>query len=463
MTKLWGGRFDKATDDLMERFNASISFDWRLYEADIQGSIAYAKALERAGLLSAEEQKQIVAGLRQLREEFERGEFEVQAGDEDIHTAVERRLQELVGSVAGKLHTGRSRNDQVVTDVRLYALEATERVQTLIAELQQAIVDKAEAHLDLIMPGYTHSRQAQPILFSHWLLSCFWMLQRDRERLADLKERLSVLPLGAGALAGNPFPIDRQFLAQELGFDHISENSLDAVSDRDFLAELLFCAALLQVHLSQLAEDLILFSAPEYGFFQIDQAYATGSSLMPHKINPDSLELIRGKTGRTVGDLTALLTTLKGLPSAYNKDLQEDKEPLFDAIDTLEMTLPIMAGVVRTLAVDGEKMLAALNEEMLATDLADYLVEKGIPFRESHSIVGQMVKQASQTKGSLRQFSLAQFRQFSSCFEEDVYTVLDFRHSVERRASPGGTGTKAVTEQIKQAKAALQEGQGLEG
>jgi argininosuccinate lyase len=455
--KLWGGRFDKPTDSLMERFNASLGFDWRLYEADIRGSVAYAKALERAGLISSEERERIVTGLETIRAEFERGEFQVRPSDEDIHTAVERRLHELIGPVAGKLHTGRSRNDQVATDTRLYATEAVGRIGGLIREVQRAIVAQAKAHLDLIMPGYTHLQRAQPLLFSHWLLSYFWMLQRDRERLADWEKRASVLPLGSGALAGHALGIDREFLARELSFDRVSENSVDAVSDRDFIAELLFCTALLQIHLSRLAEDLILFSTSEFGFVQLDEAYATGSSLMPQKVNPDSLELVRGKSGRIVGDLLSLLTVLKGLPSTYNKDLQEDKEPLFDAVDTLEMELPVVAGVIRTLRVNGERMAAALDDSMLATDLADYLVRKGVPFRQSHEIVGRLVRHASGRGLSLRQVSLAEFRQFYLGFEEDVYEVFDVRRSVELKDSPGGTASRVVEEQLERARALLGE------
>ena len=451
MKKLWGSRFDKQTDALMERFNASIGFDWRLYDTDVRGSIAYARALERTGLITAEERARIVAGLEQVRDEFSRGTVELQPADEDIHTAVERRLHELIGPVAGKLHTGRSRNDQVATDVRLYALEAIDRITGLIRQVQQAIIARAEAHLDLIMPGYTHLRQAQPVLFSHWLMSYFWMLERDRRRLADCTRRTSILPLGAGALAGNSLGVDRQFLARELGFATVSENSMDAVSDRDFVAEFLFCAALLQVHLSRLAEDLILFSSPEFGFIVLDQAYATGSSLMPQKVNPDSLELMRGKAGRTIGDLVALLTVLKGLPSTYNKDLQEDKEPLFDVVDVLEMTLPIMAGVVDTLQVNADAMAGALNDAMLATDLADYLVRKGIPFRQSHEVVGRLVHHAVEKGIGLRDLSLATFQIFHRAFSEDVYEVFDFGRSVQQKGSRGGTAPQAVRQQIEQA------------
>jgi len=453
--KLWGGRFEGTPDELMEHFNASISFDWRLWAADVEGSMAYARALERAGLLTAEEREQLIQGLEAIAREFEAGEFEIVPSDEDIHTAVERRLGELVGQVAGKLHTGRSRNDQVATDLRLYLMGEIPDLRQRLSELQEAILTKAEQHLDVIMPGYTHLQLAQPVLFSHWLMSFFWMLQRDRERLGDLEKRVAVLPLGAGALAGHALGIDRQFLATKLGFRAVCENSLDAVSDRDFVAEFLFWAALLQTHLSRLAEDLILWSSAEFGFVELDDAYATGSSLMPQKKNPDSLELLRGKVGRMVGHLVALLTTLKGLPSTYNKDLQEDKEPLFDALDTLKLALPVAAGVVRTLKVNHAAMATALDDAMLATDLADYLVRRGVPFRQSHELVGRAVRRAEALGLPLRELSPTEFQAISDAFDADLYAVFDHRRSVEARDSYGGTATAAVRQQIERARAAL--------
>ncbi len=455
--KLWGGRFEGTPDDLMERFNASIGFDWRLWAADIEGSIAYAKALQRTGLLTAEERDQLIRGLEAVVREFEAGEFDIRSSDEDIHTAVERRLGEMVGEVAGKLHTGRSRNDQVATDLRLYLMWEIPGLRQQLVELQKAVLDRAGQHLDVIMPGYTHVQRAQPVLFSHWLMSFFWMLQRDRERLDDLEKRVAVLPLGAGALAGHSLGIDRQFLAAELGFQALCENSLDGVSDRDFVAEFLFWAALLQTHLSHLAEDLIIWSTAEFGFIELDDAYATGSSLMPQKKNPDSLELLRGKTGRLVGHLVALLITLKGLPSTYNKDLQEDKEPLFDALDTLKLALPVAAGVVRTLKVNGEVMAAALDDGMLATDLADYLVRCGVPFRRSHDRVGQAVRRAEELSLPLRELPLAEFQALSDTFDDDLYAVFDHHRSVEARDSYGGTATAAVQQQIERAAALLRE------
>ena len=455
--KLWGGRFEGTPDGLMERFNASIGFDWRLWAADIEGSIAYAKALQRTGLLTAEERDQLIQGLEAVEREFKAGEFDIRTSNEDIHTAVERRLGELTGEVAGKLHTGRSRNDQVATDLRLYLMWEIPELRQQLVELQKVVLDRAEQHLDVIMPGYTHLQRAQPVLFSHWLMSFFWMLQRDRERLDDLEKRVAVLPLGAGALAGHSLDIDRQFLAAELGFQALCENSLDGVSDRDFVAELLFWAALLQTHLSRLAEDLIIWSSAEFGFIELDDAYATGSSLMPQKKNPDSLELLRGKVGRLVGHLVALLTTLKGLPSTYNKDLQEDKEPLFDALDTLKLALPVAAGVVRTLQLNAEAMAKVLDDGMLTTDLADYLVRRGVPFRQSHELVGRAVRQAEALGLPLSELPLAEFGAISTLFDENLYAAFDYRRSVEAKDSYGGTATVAVRQQIERAAAALRE------
>ncbi len=449
---LWAGRFASATAELMESFNNSIGFDQRLYAADIRASIAYARALLKAKLLTSDEHDQLVSGLEQVQAEFDAGTFEIVPGDEDIHTAVERRLGELVGPVAGKLHTGRSRNDQVTTDLRLYLLQGMGHLDEALSQLQLAILDQAEAHLNVIMPGYTHLQQAQPLLFSHWLLSYFWKFQRDRQRLSGVKRRTSVSPLGAGALAGHPFGIDRHSLAAELGFADLAENSIDAVSDRDYVVEFLSWATLVQVHLSGLAEDLIVWSSREFGFVQVDDAYATGSSLMPQKKNPDSLELMRGKGGRMIGHLVSVLTTLKGLPSAYNKDLQEDKEPLFDALDTLAVELPVAAGVIRTLKINGQRMAAALDDALLATDLADYLVRKGLPFRQSHHLVGQAVRQAEELGVPLKQLEIAEYQAIHPSFAQDLYRCFDVRASVEARDAHGGTAPATVRIQIEQAR-----------
>ncbi|MBC7254837.1 MAG: argininosuccinate lyase [Chloroflexi bacterium] len=455
MAKLWGGRYTGPTDEQMWAFNASIGFDIRLAQADIRGSIAYAGALAHAGILSAQEHTTLVGGLRRIAEEFALGEFTLAPTDEDIHTAVERRLGELVGPVAGKLHTGRSRNDQVATDIRLFLLEELSALGSALRHLQQALVDKAKAHLDLIMPGYTHLQPAQPVRFSHWLLSFFWMLERDRERLGEIIRRAAICPLGAGALAGNAYGLDREALARDLGFSGVTENSMDAVSDRDVVLETLFWGALLGAHLSRLAEDLILWSTPQFGFVRLAERYTTGSSLMPQKRNPDSMELVRAKAGRLTGNLMKLLTVIKGLPSTYDKDLQEDKEPLFDTLDTLAMVLPITAGVIETLEVNAEAMRAALDDSLLATDLADYLVKKGLPFRQAHHVVGQAVLLAEERGVSLRALPLEALRNLSSAFEEDVYTALTFEGSVEARYVTGGTARRAVEEQIRRARERL--------
>jgi len=447
MTQLWGGRFSEGMTPLMHQFNDSIYFDMRLWEADLDGSMAYARALARAGVITEEEADILQDGLDEIRAEFAQNRFELKDSDEDIHTAVERRLGELVGEVAGKLHTGRSRNDQAATDTRLWLKRQIAQLRAEVVNLQQAILAKADEYFNVIMPGYTHLQQAQPVRFSHWLLSYGWMLQRDKERLDDLTKRVDVMPLGSGALAGNPLGIDRSFLAEALGFAAISANSMDAVGDRDYLVEFLSWAAITQMHLSRLAEDLIIYSSREFGFVTIADAYSTGSSLMPQKKNADSLELIRGKTGRVVGHLTGLLTTLKGLPSTYDKDMQEDKEPLFDTIDTLLMSLPIAAGVVSTLTVDASRIYDSMDSAMLATELADYLVSKGLPFRQAHHLVGEIVRKAIELDQPLFSFPLAAYQQFSPLFERDVHAWLTFNRAADRRASPGGTGETVVREQ----------------
>ena len=447
-TKLWGGRFSDALDPLMEEFNASIGFDWRLWQADIRGSQAYAQALARAGLLTEDEATRIVSGLERVADEWRADGFVIQEGDEDIHTANERRLTELIGPVAGKLHTGRSRNDQVATDLRLWLREEllarAQQVRTLI----EVAADRAESEIDLLMPGYTHLQPAQPTRWSHWLLSHAWAWQRDAQRLQDLLPRVNLLPLGNGALAGNPFPIDRDWLAQELGFAAPTPNSLDGVSDRDFVAEALFWATMTMLHISRWAEDLIIYSSREFGFVTLADAYSTGSSLMPQKKNPDSLELLRGKAGRVFGDMSGLLMTLKGLPSTYNKDLQEDKEPLFDAMESLAGALPIAAGALATLTVNGGRMAEALVPEMLATDLAEYLVRKGVPFRETHHVAGAAVALAESEGIALTGLSLAALRSLHPAFDEDVAAIWSYERSVEQRDVRGGSSRRAVREQI---------------
>ena len=392
-----------------------------------------------------------------MRDEFERGVFAPAPGDEDIHTAVERRLAEIVGPAAGKLHTGRSRNDQVATDARLWTMEAIAHTQAGVRALAGALVDQAEAHVETVMPGFTHLQPAQPVTFAHWLMAHFWPLTRDHDRLDGCAARAAVCPLGSGALAGTPYPIDREALARALGFAAISPNSMDAVSDRDFIAEYLFDAALLGVHLSRMAEDIIIYATPPLGFLRLGEPYTTGSSLMPQKRNPDSLEIARGKAARLMGHVVTLLATLKGTPSTYNKDLQEDKEPLFDAAATLHLLLPLMAGVVRSLEPDAARMRAALDPAMLATDLADYLVKRGVPFREAHGLAGRAVRLAEARGVPLDALSASDLRALSPLFEDDVRAVFDFDRAMVQRAAPGGTAPSAVRAQIAQGRAWLEE------
>ena len=448
----WGGRFNGKPDPQAWALNASLGFDRRLALQDVRGSLAWAQALANAGVLTEEERNQISGGLETIRGEFERQEFTFQASDEDIHTAVERRLGELIGPAAGKLHTGRSRNDQVATDLRLWLLEAIQSLDIAIAGLQTCLVDRAESDQEILLPGYTHLQRAQPILLGHWWLSHFWPLQRDRERLLQLRNRAATMPLGSGALAGTSFPVDRMALAADLGFSEPSANSLDAVSDRDFVAEFLFCAALTGSHLSRLSEAVVLFSSAEFGFFELSDAFSTGSSLMPQKKNPDVFELARGKAGSLLGYLTGLMTTLKGLPSAYDKDLQEDKLPVFNAYDTLMAILPVLAGALQTLTLHPDRMRAAIDPGMLATDLADYLVRKGLPFRQAHALAGQAVQLAEKLGKSLDKLSLPEFQSLSVLIGPDVEDVFDPQQSVARRNASGGTAPEAVKMQLQNAK-----------
>ena len=444
--KTWGGRFSGKTDPIFERYNASITFDRRMWAADIRGSRAYAAALARAGTITPLEADTLRTGLDRVADEWRANSFTLHPSDEDIHTANERRLGELIGAVAGKLHTGRSRNDQVATDIRLYLLEQIGVTKGLLAELITATTARAEGEMDILMPGFTHLQPAQPVRWSHFLLSYVAAWQRDGDRLVDLTRRTSVMPLGSGALAGNPFNLDRPALSTELGFSRISANSMDAVSDRDFIAEFLFFASLLMTHVSQLSEDLILWSSRR--FVTLADAYSTGSSLMPQKKNPDALELLRGKSARTTGALVTLLTLLKALPRAYNKDLQEDKEPLFDAIDTVQASLQILAGVVSTLTVHREAMQAGLVQEMLATDLAEYLVRKGVPFRETHHVAGAAVKLAEDRGVGLWHLTVHDLKQLHGSFDDDVIQIWDYEKSVESRNVPGGTSRSSQVEQI---------------
>ncbi|MCA9932771.1 MAG: argininosuccinate lyase [Ardenticatenaceae bacterium] len=455
MSKLWGGRFQKPTAELVRKFNDSLPFDVRLVDEDIRGSMAWARGLVGAGVLTPHEAQTLVDGLAQVQQEFTAGQFAFAPGDEDVHTAVERRLTEIVGAVGGKLHTGRSRNDQVATDFRLWVMGAVDALLLHVAHLQEALIASAEANLHTPMPGYTHLQHAQPVTWGHWILSHFWPLQRDTVRLVGVRDMASELPLGSAALAGTAYPVDREFLARELGFTGVSQNSLDAVSNRDFAADFLYAAALIGLHLSRLSEQLILFSSSEFGFVRLDDAYSTGSSLMPQKKNPDTLELTRGKAGRLIGSLTGLLATLKGLPSSYDKDLQEDKEPLFDAFDTLEVVLPVMTAVISTLMLRPERMAAQLEPTLLATDLADYLVKRGVPFREAHHLVGQVVQAGEERGVPLTALALADLQAISLHFGADVLTVFDVATSLASRNVTGGTGPDALQEQVMAAKTAV--------
>ncbi|XP_077764490.1 argininosuccinate lyase isoform X7 [Canis aureus] len=422
--KLWGGRFVGAVDPVMEKFNSSIAYDRALWEVDVQGSKAYSRGLQKAGLLTREEMDQILHALDKVAEEWAQGTFKVNPSDEDIHTANERRLKELIGETAGKLHTGRSRNDQVVTDLRLWMRQDCSRLSALLWELIRTMVDRAEAEHDVLFPGYTHLQRAQPIRWSHWILS--------------------------GAIAGNPLGVDRELLQAELNFGAITLNSMDATSERDFVAEFLFWASLCMTHLSRMAEDLILYGTKEFSFVQLSDAYSTGSSLMPQKKNPDSLELIRSKAGRVFGRCAGLLMTLKGLPSTYNKDLQEDKEAVFEVSDTMSAVLQVATGVISTLQIHRENMARALSPDMLATDLAYYLVRKGMPFRQAHEASGRAVFLA-ETKGvALNQLSLKELQTISPLFSGDVSRVWDYGHSVEQYTTLGGTARSSVDWQIGQ-------------
>jgi argininosuccinate lyase len=449
---LWGGRFSTKLNQQAWDLNSSLPVDQRLAVQDVDGSVAWANALHQAEVLLDEEHASILLGLGTVKAEFSSGQFSFAASDEDIHTAVERRLTDLIGPVAGKLHTGRSRNDQVATDFRLWMLQVIPAAQSALKELQTALVEQAELAGETLMPGYTHLQRAQPILLSHWWLSHYWPLQRDVERLLDLTKRVSILPLGSAALSGTPVPVDRTALAQSLGFAVASPNSLDAVSDRDFAAEFLFFATMTGIHLSKLAEQIVLYTSAEFGFFELSDAFSTGSSLMPQKKNPDVFELTRGKAGTLIGMLTGLLATLKGLPSTYDKDLQEDKAPVFQACDILLAILPVIAGALRTITPRPERMRAAIDSFMLATDLADYLVGRGIPFRETHAIAGKAVRLAGERKVGLQELSLEAYQELSPVFAADVYQVFDPLRSVEKRNAIGGTSLQSVKNQIKQIK-----------
>ena len=454
--KLWGGRFTGAADPSFAKFNSSFAFDRRLFAADVRGSIAHCHALRGASVLSAAEADQIVAGLQAILDEAtSRADYFDQTA-EDIHSFVEARLVEMIGDAGRKLHTGRSRNDQVATDLRLWLREAIDQLLERLKQTQAAFLDLAEREVGTVLPGYTHLQRAQPILFAHWCLAYFEMLVRDRERLAEVRRRVNVLPLGSAALAGTSFPIDREAVARELEFDGVTRNSVDAVSDRDFCVEFAGACSLIMIHLSRLAEEIILYTTAEFGFFELSDAVATGSSLMPQKKNPDSMELVRGKAGRVFGDLTALLTTLKGLPLAYNKDMQEDKEAVFDAFDTTAGSLEVSTIVLQNLTLNRERMRAAASKGMLnATELADYLVRKGVPFREAHETVGKAVLQAIEKGVELGELSLDELRALSNMIETDVLESLTLEQTLATKSQVGGTAPERVAEAVHTARESL--------
>jgi argininosuccinate lyase len=439
----------------MEKFNASIQFDKCMWREDIQGSKAYASALAETGIITKEERDQLLAGLDKVGAEWEAGTFVITASDEDIHTANERRLTEFIGSVGGKLHTGRSRNDQVAVDVRLWLVTQLRTMQAEMGDLLNVLCDRAEGELDVMMPGFTHLQPAQPVRWAHWLMSYAAMLQRDHERLTDTIKRTNRSPLGSGALAGNPFGVDRQAIALALGMEGVCPNSMDAVSDRDFIAECLFVNTMITTHLSKFSEDLIIYSSGQFGFVQLSDAYSTGSSLMPQKKNPDALELLRGKAGRTLGSLTGFLAVLKGTPSTYNKDLQEDKEALFDSVQTLHDSILIATGVISTLTIRPERMITGLSPDMLATDLAEYLVRKGIPFRDTHHISGACVKAAEDAGKGIDKLTLEELQGICEHFGPDVVDIFNYKASADRRDSEGGTSERSVVEQIAKMRAFL--------
>lgn len=450
--KLWGGRFAKETAKAVDSFHSSINFDWRLHPYDIAGSIAHVKMLAQQGIISASEEEAIAQGLREIGEDLAAGRIELDPGAEDIHMNIELILTERIGPVAGKLHTGRSRNDQVATDMRLYVKDAIDELLTRITSLQEVFLIKATEHLEVIMPGYTHLQRAQPILFAHHMLAYFEMLERDKERLQDCRKRTDYNPLGSGALAGVTYPIDREATTTALGFSGITANSIDAVSDRDFLIELAAAASICMMHLSRLCEEIVLWSTTEFGFVTLDDSYTTGSSIMPQKKNPDIAELIRGKTGRVYGSLVALLTMMKGLPLAYNKDMQEDKEPVFDLVDTLKGCLEILAPMLRTMEVNDRAMRQAATQGYLnATDLADYLVGKGMPFREAHAIVGKLVLACLGQGKNLEELTLAELHTYSHLFADDVGRVLDVGYGIRAREVPGGTNQDQVKKALERA------------
>lgn len=452
--KLWGGRFLGRTADSVEAFTASIDIDARLYRHDIQGSIAHAKMLAKQRIISKKDARKIVTGLKTIEREIENGKFAFSRADEDIHMNIERRLTELIGEAGQKLHTARSRNDQVALDMRLYLRDEVKEIIGALESLERALARTARKNLNVIMPGYTHLQRAQPVLFSHHLLAYYEMFERDRQRFLSCLERINVLPLGSGALAGTTFPIDRRYVAKLLGFARVSTNSIDAVSDRDFLLEFVAASSILFVHLSRLADEMVLWSTAEFGFIELPDSYCTGSSMMPQKKNPDVPELIRGKSGRVFGHLQALLTIMKGLPLAYNRDLQEDKAPLFDTADTVKASVKIMRELVQGMKIRSERMRDAAQAGFLnATDLADYLVGRGLSFRAAHEVAGKIVQFCLGKGRRIEELPLVELRRFSDKIEKDVYAYLSASAVVERRRAQGGTARRNVLRRLKELRA----------
>ncbi len=453
---MWKGRFSQPTIQLVQSYGESVSFDWRLYAHDIRGSIAHSKGLLKAGIITADEQAQIEKGLLEIRHEIESGNFEWKEALEDVHMNIEAELTKRIGPAGAKLHTARSRNDQVATDVRLYTRDAVDAIIALLHGLQRALIEAAERSGGAVVPGYTHLQRGQPVLFAHHLLAYVEMLSRDAARLADARKRIDIMPLGSGALAGSTIILDREHVAQQLGFAGVTQNSMDAVSDRDFAAEVLFAIALCGVHLSRLSEDVILWCSAEFGFVTLSDAHTTGSSLMPQKKNPDVAELTRGKSGRLVGNLMALLTLLKGLPMTYNRDMQEDKEPLFDSIDTIKAALAVFAEMIAGMEVNQSRTRAATSDPMLlATDLADYLVNHGVPFRSAHEVIGKLVAYSIAEKVAFADIPLAKYQEFSPAFEADLFACLNLETALAARKGIGAPSPQNVAAQIARWKEAL--------
>ncbi|OQB14952.1 MAG: Argininosuccinate lyase 1 [Firmicutes bacterium ADurb.Bin193] len=451
--KLWGGRFSKSTDKSVDSFNSSIGFDARMYRQDINGSIAHCEMLGKQGIIPKSDADLIIKTLGEILSDIEDGLIEFSIEAEDIHMNIEKLLIERIGDIGKRLHTGRSRNDQVALDLRLYLRDECEKIRSHIKDFNNVLIELAEANIGVVMPGYTHLQKAQPILFSHHLMAYFEMLCRDSERLLQCIERMNVSPLGSGALAGTTYPLDREFAAAALGMKGITQNSLDGVSDRDFAIEVCFVMSMIMMHLSRLAEEIILWSSGEFGFVELDDAFSTGSSIMPQKKNPDIAELARGKTGRVYGDLIALLTVMKGLPLAYNKDMQEDKEQVFDAVDTVSATLPVFAKMLSTMKVNKSNMRKAAAEGFTnATDAADYLVKKGLPFRDAHKVIGEMVAFCTAENRTIESLSLDEFKGFCPLFGDDIYNAVSLENCVNLRDIPGGTSLNQVKSAIKNAK-----------